>query len=1367
MMPIENFLSHLERLNIHITLLGQELDVNAPKGILTPEIVAQIKGRKQEILNLLHTNAGVSAISRGKWQPGDRLPLSFAQQHVWLISQLQPDSPVLNIRSARRLRGRLDINALQNSLNLLVERHLSLRTTFELDADLPVQIIHEPRPIQLVWIECADEESAHRALHEQAEKPFDLTVVPLLRAVLLRLEADHHILLLTVHHISTDEWSQDIFWREMVESYTTFSRGIVPHLPPTPIEYVDFAVWQRATMIGDALQQHMDYWSEHLDDVPTTLELPTDHPCPVVPSGHGAEVHIHLDSDLTRRLITFAREQNTTQFTVLMASFTLLIGRYSRQKDFVVGTPVAGRIRLETENVLGLFSNILALHVRMIGSFSDLVAQIGSTTLDAISHVDLPFDQYVHLLPKTRHASSSPSIQATFLLRSPHPAVVNFPDLEISQIAIERTTAKFDLMLMIRPTDNGMQAVFEYNTDIFEASTIERMAEHWVTLLRSALENPQQPVLLLAMMNEAEQRRILYEWNATTQTYPRDLTLAQRFEVWVARTPDAVALIEGESSLTYAELDAAANGVALMLQQMSVQPEVPVGVYLPRSTQMLIATLGVIKAGGAVVPLDVYYPLAHLSFLMRDSGVEIILTAGEYLSNLAESEMRVIDLATCVPRADRPVSTATAESLLQIIYTSGSTGTPKGIEVTHRNVMRLVCNANYVSFGPSEKMLHLSSISFDAASFEIWGSLLNGGTLVIYPERYIDYGDIAALIHRHAISILFLTTSLFHQMVDHDAEMLAQVGQVLAGGEVLSPAHALRAQMRGIDVTNAYGPSENTTFTAFYKVTGHENSDIPIGRPITNTQVYILDDALNPVPTGVVGELYAGGDGVARGYRNRPDLTAERFITHAEYGRLYRTGDSARWRPDGNIAFLGRKDFQIKVRGFRIEPDEIEQAILRMTGVKEAVVVAHEAIQGERQLVAYVVGSATIDSISTYLRGLLPHHMIPGMFVAMDALPLTVNGKLNRAALPVPEQRLDAYAGPKTDRETELTTIWEGILKQDGIGIHDDFFAIGGDSLKAAQITAAIERQLNISMRVIALFHAPTIAQLAVYISAGQPESPESIVVLLQKGDDPLRPPLFMIHGVGGEVLNYVPLAQRLASKPSVYGLQAERLEDLTAIPTMEGLAAQYIEAIRAIQPHGPYFLSGHSFGGWLAYEMAQQLLHVGEEIGLLALVDTSAKYSPDSPFDRLSGRFAFQVRRVTSHARVFLTSNPGAWMKYVRVRWTRFRQRQHVYRSYKAQQLEQPYNYRQEIMAFAPQIFQQQADIYRLVGRAYHLQPYPGKLVIFVVRRYGNSIFHRQWLRTAKCQIIFRSIPGNHITLLEEPYVQTLAAYLDQYISS
>ena len=518
-----------------------------------------------------------------------------------------------------------------------------------------------------------------------------------------------------------------------------------------------------------------------------------------------------------------------------------------------------------------------------------------------------------------------------------------------------------------------------------------------------------------------------------------------------------------------------------------------------------------------------------------------------------------------MPRADRPVSTATAESLLQIIYTSGSTGTPKGIEVTHRNVMRLVCNANYVSFGPSEKMLHLSSISFDAASFEIWGSLLNGGTLVIYPERYIDYGDIAALIHRHAISILFLTTSLFHQMVDHDAEMLAQVGQVLAGGEVLSPAHALRAQMRGIDVTNAYGPSENTTFTAFYKVTGHENSDIPIGRPITNTQVYILNDALNPVPTGVVGELYAGGDGVARGYRNRPDLTAERFITHAEYGRLYRTGDSARWRPDGNIAFLGRKDFQIKVWGFRIEPDEIEQAILRMTGVKEAVVVAHEAIQGERQLVAYVVGSATIDSISTYLRGLLPHHMIPGMFVAMDALPLTVNGKLNRAALPVPEQRLDAYAGPKTDRETELTTIWEGILKQDGIGIHDDFFAIGGDSLKAAQITAAIERQLNISMRVIALFHAPTIAQLAVYISAGQPESPESIVVLLQKGDDPLRPPLFMIHGVGGEVLNYVPLAQRLASKPSVYGLQAERLEDLTAIPTMEGLAAQYIEAIRAI----------------------------------------------------------------------------------------------------------------------------------------------------------------------------------------------------------
>ncbi|MDZ4770850.1 MAG: amino acid adenylation domain-containing protein [Chloroflexota bacterium] len=1358
-------LAQLAALQVEVRLLGDELDVSAPKGVLTAPLIDQIRARKPEIITLLRAgiaSASTPAIAARPWETGDRLPLSFTQQYTWVLHQFEADSAVLNIVSARRLRGALNLDALQKSCDSLLMRHQSLRTTFMLHDDLPVQVVQAARRLDLRILDAVNEEEAQRHSQAAAIVPFDLTISPLLRVVLIRLAADHHLLLLTIHHLVTDEWSQDRLWRDLGAAYTAFARGGTADLPTLPIAFADFVVWQRETLIDAALQRHIDFWRTHLAAVPSRLELPIDAARPRVPTHAGAEWVSHIDDAVTRRLTAFARAGNTTPFAVLLASFALLLARTVGAASVVVGTPLSGRTQAETEDVVGLFANVLALHLHTGGNFLDLVQHTHTVILDATEHDALPFEQVLQHGQPTQHADSSPFIQAAFVLRNPPHKPARFADLEVTSVRLAHTTAKFELLLEVIAAADGWQAVFIYNRDLFAASTIERLAAHWGVLLDAALTSPDRPLSLLSIMTDDERQRIVIDWNATQRPYPRDATLAHRFETWAVGTPEAIALIEGETSLTYADLDVAANGVAAALQRLGVQPETVVGIFLPRSTRMVIAALGVVKAGGAYVALDVYHPPSHRMMLIAESDVGIILTTRAWLPELAATGAHLIDLEAIPPQTGGVVSAATAESLVQIIYTSGSTGIPKGTEITHRNIARLVSNTNYVALGASETLLGLSSVSFDASAFEIWGSLLNGARLVIYPGRYVDHDDLAALIAHHRISILFLTTSLFHHLIDHAPAMLDSVAHVIVGGEALSAAHALRAHARGLRLTNGYGPTENTTFTTFHHVTGQEISAIPIGRPIANTQVYLLDDALNLVPIGVVGELAAGGDGVARGYRNRPELTAERFIDHPLYGRLYRTGDYAVWRSDGSIHYLGRRDAQVKVRGFRIEPTAVEQAILQIDGVRQAAVLLREVASGERLLVGYVVSILEVDAIRTHLRATLPSYMIPDGFIPLDALPLTANGKLDRAALPAftPSQR--SLRAPTTPLEQRLVAIWEQTLNRTGISIDDDFFAIGGNSLNAAQIAAIIKRKMRVSLRVIALFHAPTIAQLARTIDDQRANVPEPLVVLLRQGTDASRPPLFLLHGVGGEILNYAPLARHLHAELTVYGIQGRRIDDLKRIPTLVTLAAEYVAAVRAVQPQGAYFLAGHSFGGWVAYEMAQQLRRDGERIGLLALFDTPARYISDSIADRVFTWLRFQVKRIASHSRALLLRSPDRWLDYMRGRWRRVQRRRTVYRSVVEARRGQPGGYRQTVMAFAPDEYKRLSELYTLIGKEYRMQPYTGNFTVYMVQRIDAMIFRRRWRRLAGNGVTFQALSGTHITLVEPPHVEGLAADLN-----
>ncbi|PLZ94152.1 non-ribosomal peptide synthetase, partial [Fischerella thermalis] len=1103
----------------------------------------------------------------------DVLLLSLVQERLWLLYQLQPDIPLFNDSILIHVTGKLDSIALEKSFNEIIKRHEILRTTFKIVDTQPIQIIAPTITLKLLILDLQElskpeqEELVKQIITEQSSKTFDLTQELLLRCKLIRLKQQEHIILLTMHHIICDGLSRQIFYRELGTLYQAFCDGTAPALPELPIQYADFALWQRQSLDDETYKSQLVYWQQKLENLPPVFALPTDNPRPTVQSLRGARQTLILPQSLTEALKSLSQKEGVTLFMVLLAAFKTLLYRYTGQTDLVVGTPIANRNQIETENLLGCFINTLVLRTNLSNnpSFRELLARVRETTLAAYAHQDLPFEQLVKELQPERTLSHNPLFQTMFVFQDSPLQALELPGLKLTPSIVDSGFAEFDLTLFLEDTKLGLMGALEYSTDLFRADTINRMIGHWQTLLAGIVSHPDENISKLPLLTKFEENQLLVDWNQTTTDYAKDQCIHQLFEAQVERTPNAVAVVFADQQLTYRELNEKANQLAHYLQKLGVQPEVPVGICVERSLEMAIAILAILKAGGAYVPIDPNYPQERVAYILANSQALVLLTQEKLVKELPEHQACVVCLDTdwqAISQESRsnPFSITESENLAYVIYTSGSTGTPKGVLITHKPLVNFT-EAAVVEYGLTQRdrVLQFASISFDAAAEEIYPCLTCGGTLVLRTDEMLSDGQtFLQKCQDLKLTVLDLPTAYWQQLMSDIATAHLRLPDslrlVIIGGE--------QAQGKQVEIwrncvgdrqelINTYGPTEATVVATTYKLplapTDNPSLKIPIGRPIPNAQTYVLDKYLQPVPIGVVGELYISGVGIARGYLNRPDLTADKFIPHPfsnQLGaRLYKTGDLVRYRQDGNIEFLGRIDNQVKVRGFRIELGEIESVLSQHPAVREVVLLAREEKAGNKRLVAYIVPnkqsrgqedliagsdrfqseipkqeaqdldnsnihhSALSHDLRNFVKEKLPEYMIPAAFVFLEVMPLTPNGKVNLQALPAPEQQTpeiaSAFIAPETTVEKQLATIWAQVLGREKVGIKDNFFALGGDSILSLQVVSKA-REAGLKLTPKQIFQYQTIAELVAVVS-----TTETIIAVEQgivTGTVPLTP---------------------------------------------------------------------------------------------------------------------------------------------------------------------------------------------------------------------------------------------------------------------
>ncbi len=1164
------------------------------------DILAQIAGlspEKRELLELLLKKESLD-VSHSMIIPRPRdtntFPLSFAQQRLWFLDQLEPGSPMYNIPSAVRLSGRLDVPVLEQSLNEIVRRHEALRTTFSSKNGQPVQVIAPKLELTLPVIdlrhlpESEREGEVQRLANEEAQRPFDLSRGPLLRTCLLRLADEGHVALLTMHHIISDGWSMGVLIGEIAALYEAFRQGYPSPLPDLAIQYADYAHWQREWLRGDTLERQLSYWKQQLGDSPPVLALSTDRPRPAFQTSRGASLAFGLSSGLFEELKALSKKKGTTLFITLLAAFQALLYRYTGQEDISVGTPVANRNHSEIEGLIGFFVNTLVMRTDLSGdpSFEDLLERVRKVSLDAYAHQDLPFEMLVEELQPERDMSHTPLFQVMFAFQNAPMRTQRLPGLTLRQLEAHSKTAKFDLTLTVTEEEDRLSGALEYNADLFDTVTIERMLGHFQKLLEGIVANPNEHLSKLAVLTTAERRQLLVEWNDTAADYPQDLCLSQLFEAQVGRTPDSIAVIFEGEYLTYRELNTRANQLAYHLQKLGVGPEVLVGVCLERSPEMVVGLLGILKAGGAYLPLDPHYPKERLAFMLDDAYVSVLLTVAHLRNVLPDRVDRVVcldtDWAEIAQQGDMPLAgRATAQNLAYVLFTSGSTGRPKGIAIERRSTVALIHWARRI-FPPEDLagVLASTSISWDLSVFELFVTLSWGGT-VILAENALRLVDLPA-----ASDVVLINTvpSAIAELL-RSGGIPGSVRTVNLAGEPLR-AHVvdhLYQQPSIRRVFDLYGPGEDTTYSTF--ALRHAGGPEIIGRPINNSQIYLMDSNFELVPIGVPGELYIGGAGLARGYLNRPELTAEKFIPNpfsSEPGaRLYKTGDLVRYCPDGNLEFLGRIDHQVKVRGFRIELGEIETVLRKHPALKETMVMAREDTPGDRRLVAYVVPEeepSPAGELRRFLKEKLPEYMVPSAFVTLEALPLTPNGKVDRGALPSPDwtrpELERAFVAPRTPVEEVLSGIWAQVLGVEQIGVHDNFFELGGHSLLAIQLVSRLREAFQVELPLRDLFKSPTIAALAASVEAARRTarglSVPPVERVLREGELPLsfaQQRLWFLEQLGpGTPLYNIPSAVRFIGQLDVVALEqslneiVRRHEILrTIFATVDGQAVQVI----------------------------------------------------------------------------------------------------------------------------------------------------------------------------------------------------------------
>jgi amino acid adenylation domain-containing protein len=1154
-------------------------------------------------------------------QPGSEgdvtLPASFAQERLWFLHQLEPGSPLYNIPLAYDVAGALDISALEDSIRAIIRRHEALRTNLVAENGELLQLIHQDAEFAAEVVDLStfpkpeQDDRAAALARAFIRKPFDLCREPLLRVLVLKCDEDSFQLVLNIHHSVFDGVSLGIFFRELAEIYAARIEGRQPSLPPLAIQYGDFADWQRQSLRGAPADRKVEFWRERLRDFPPDLDLPTDKQPARNPTTEGGDYFFALPDDLALALRELCRREGITLFMAFTAAFQALLFRYTGQERMLIGVPVSNRDREETEHLIGLFVNTVVLRGDFRGdpTVRELLRRVRDETLTAIEQGDLPFEKLVHELQIGRREARNPLFRTMIVLQD-HSLIAGLPGLHLSPMAHQLNAATLDLLIEMIDDGTGLRGGVSYSTDLFEPATIQRLAEHFTMLLRGMVESPDRPVATLPLLTPHEQQQLL-DWNRTGRDFPADETLAALFERCVAKNPAGIALIDGGHRLTYETLNRRANAVARGLHSSGVTRGSLVGVPAERSARFVIAVLGILKAGGACVPLDPAEP-AERSRHMRSLCAHLIawrtMPDGQELSP--------------------PPCAATSSTPAYVLFTSGSTGVPKGVMPDHRAIARLVIHSDFAAITNTDVFAFASHACFDAATFEIWGALLNGATLVVVPpEIILSPHEFGVFLAENRITTLFTTTSLFNQIAAVAPATFAGLRCLIFGGET-ADAHAVRqvlAHGKPERLLNAYGPTETTTFATCHLIERVESDRIPIGRPIANTTAHVLDASLNPVPIGIVGELHIGGPGLALGYLNDPALTAEKFI-ETGFGRLYRTGDLASWRADGTLEFRGRRDSQIKLRGFRIEPGEIETALQALADVRQAAVVARTQEDGGRFLVGYLVGHSRkrpdTAQLHAFLASRLPAHMIPRCFVWLDALPLTANGKLNHHELPLPSLEPAAHeAAPRQPRnpiEHGVADLWKQVLGRNGFSLHDDFFSLGGHSLLALRMLGEIRSKFGVEVPARRLFESPTVAGLALFIAEHLP-SAESLAggarhLLPIRRGDASRPPLFLVPGGwGGEIefLVYAELSRHMDPGIPIWGLKARGAGTGEAPHTsVTEMAADYLREIRKLQPSGPYFIAGECVGGICAYEMACQLEEAGEELALLLLFDTTV---PDS----------------------------------------------------------------------------------------------------------------------------------------------------------
>ncbi len=1064
---------------------------------------------KLGLLEILLKKKGISTqVNRGiprRTQAGP-YPLSFGQQRLWFLDQLEPGNAAYNIPAAIRLNGPLNVNALAQSLNELIRRHETLRTTFAVVDGQPVQVIHEAQPFELSVIDLQDLDASERegrALQlaaDEARRPFNIGDDPPFRAQLLRLDEKDHVVLVSMHHIASDLFSRMILVREIVAFYQAFDRNILSPLAELPIQYADYALWQREWLQGEVLDRQLGYWKDQLDGAAAVLELPLDRPRPVVQSYRGASVPFIPSIELTRALRDLARAEGVTLFMLLMAVFQTLLYRYSSQSHITIGTPVAGRTRSETEGLIGFFINTLVLRTDFSGdpAFRELLRRVKEVALGAFAHQDVPFEKLVEELNVERSLSHTPLFQVMLDLQTVQSNDFGFSDLTITPLAPEQPTAKFDLNFSLVETDDNLSGVLEYGTELFEPETVARMVKHFEQLLAEVVRHPQRRLSQLRLLDEAERHQVLVEWNQTATEFPQLTCLHELIEQQVEHTPEAPAVIFGEDSVSYRELNARANRLAHYLRTLGVGPDDVVGVMMHRSIEMVVSLLGILKAGGAYLPLDPEYPQQRLSYMIEDAAPRLLLTQ-THLRSLAPENTSTWCVDSEWERAagmpqDNPRVLLGLDHLAYVIYTSGSTGMPKAAMNTHGAIgNRLLWMQSAYQLTSDDRVLQKTPFSFDVSVWEFFWPLMTGAQLVMaHPGGHQDPAYLVDLITDQQITTLHFVPSMLQVFLEQSGlESCVSLKRVICSGEALPFNLQQKFQQRlSAELHNLYGPTEAAIdVTAWACEREHERATVPIGAPIANLQIHLLDETLEPAPIGVPGELYIGGVGLARGYMRRPDLTAERFVPNpfstSAGARLYRTGDRARYTSDGNVEFLGRLDQQVKIRGFRIELEEIESVLSTLQGVRECVcLVQAEAGSSDRRLIAYVVGDAEIDQMRSHLEERVPPYMVPSLIIKLDRMPLTPNGKIDRRALPAPEaavqERIEReYERPRTATEEVVAAIWAEVLRVERVGRKDNFFDLGGHSLLATQVMTRLREAFKLELSLRAIFERPTVTKFA------------------------------------------------------------------------------------------------------------------------------------------------------------------------------------------------------------------------------------------------------------------------------------------------